>query len=651
MKTIRKIYSYLSSHLKNRKTILYKMVTASTLSTLLFLLITGISAYSITRFRVTEDYKIYAENILRENADYISLVSYMISNLSNELSLNEEFTRIFTEYDPEKHNLGERNSRASAIIRKSFYVSAFPLVVMLPELIQEIYFYNHDYIHAGIEVPYLTNKQLLEIQSSAWYKKAYELDGGAFWTEPLHREKLQGTDELKTVRNVRLIKDSSGTVCGVISIEFRPLVLAQKLAESELGKGGTIYIANQDFTIISHLDKEQLGNSLEQNVIKKIEAGNTFFHQVDGKKMFHVVKKGTINDWFFIATIPVSQLYQTSNIIGLAFIGIFLFCLILLVLYNAYFSFKLSQPIENIINVTKRISSGDYDAKAPLSGIHEIDQLSSHFNTMQKIVNTYRKDLENLVEERTLQLVEAEKMASLGQLVAGIAHEINTPVGISVTAATHIDKLTHEFEDKFHHHTLKATDMEHYLVKLEDAIHIISENLHRASTLVHTFKQVAVDRRSEQKRNFDIKSYLNEIVSAVMSNYSGNNYSVSVNCFESFDFTGYPGFFSQVISCFITNSIEHGFKNSGEGNMCIDVQREGDSLYITYFDDGIGIPEENIKKIFDPFFTTSRGAGNTGLGLHIVYNIVKQKFDGTIRCIPSKTGAFFEIILPFVDSV
>ncbi len=646
MKPVKEIVTYFRSRLKNRQSILYKMITASTVTTTLFLLITGFSSYVITRYTVTEDYKDYAENILDENAEFVSFVSYMIANMSNELSANEEFTSIFTGYNQAEDNLGELISSASAIIRKTYYVSAFPLVVMIPELIQEIYFYNNDYINAGIEVPYLTSRELLEVQNSHWYQKAVELDGGTFWTEPIKRLKFQTHDEVKTVRNVRLIKDTYGKTCGVISIEFRPHVLATKLAESELGKRGKIYIANSDYVILSHIDKEKIGQKLPQTFINKYKNGNSFFLTIDGQKVFHVVKKSQLSEWLFIATIPASQLYASSNIIGLAATGIFVFCLLLIVLYNSYFSYKLSHPIENIIDVTKKISSGDYNASAPLSGIYEIDQLSNNFNAMQKIVNTYRQDLENLVEERTMQLVEAEKMASLGQLVAGIAHEINTPVGISVTAATHLEKLTHEFEKKFHHHSLKATDMESYLADLTEAIDIISDNLHKASTLVYTFKQVAVDRKSENKRTFDIKNYLHEITSAVLSNYNDDKYVINVNCLESIQYTGYPGFFSQIISSLLINSIEHGFHNSGEGNIYIDVKRVGDEVHINYYDDGSGIPEEHIKKVFDPFFTTSRGAGNTGLGLNIVYNIVKQKFDGIIRCIHSKEGAVFEIVLP-----
>lgn len=643
----KEILKYFKTRFRNHSSILYKFTTASTLTTAVFLLLAGFLSYAITRYKVTANYKDYSTSILKENTEFMNYITYSINNLSNDLSSNSDFTGLFVNYDDYNDNIGEVRSKAANMIKKSFYVSASPIFLRMPEFVQTIVFYNEDILYSGIHGGYLTSSDFEKIKQSDWYKKAYELDGKPFWTEPIYKPPFQGEDEKKIFRNVRLIKAENGEICGVLSIELRPLILAKKLAESELGKQGNIFIVNDDYVVISHINPDKIGVKLSKDYQEKIRNNENFFFYCEGENVFHVVSKSSVNDWYFIATMPSSELYSTSRILGLSVIGIMIVCLFLGFVVNGYFSYRISKPIEGIIEVTKRISSGEFEATAPESGVYEIDQLSSHFNEMQKIVNKYRKDLESLVEERTMQLVEAEKMASLGQLVAGIAHEINTPVGIGVTAATHIEKITHNFEKKFHDHTLKTIDLEKYLCNLSEAIDIISTNLHKASSLVATFKKVAVNTNNEEKKNFNIKEYLEEIAVAVLSNYSEMNYSISIECSPELIFYGYPGFFSQIITAFLINSIVHGFKNSGNGNISVNVnKKDNGDLVIQYFDDGVGIPEENVKKIFDPFFTTNRGSGNAGLGLNIVYNIINQKFKGKIKCIPCNDGAVFEFLFP-----
>ena len=246
------------------------------------------------------------------------------------------------------------------------------------------------------------------------------------------------------------------------------------------------------------------------------------------------------------------------------------------------------------------------------------------------------------------QLVESEKMASLGGLVAGIAHEINTPVGIGVTAASSLQERVADIKKRFDEGSMKRSDLERFLAGAAEGSTMVLSNLHRAAELVQSFKQVAVDQTSDKRRRFLLGDYLNEILLSLRPRLKKTSHEITVDCPDDLELDSYPGSLSQVITNLVTNSLIHAYDEGETGHIQIKAAIQGRRLHLVYRDDGKGIPESDRQKIFEPFFTTRRGKGGSGLGMHVVYNIVKQHLKGDIRCDSELgKGATFTIDIPY----
>lgn len=261
--------------------------------------------------------------------------------------------------------------------------------------------------------------------------------------------------------------------------------------------------------------------------------------------------------------------------------------------------------------------------------------------------NALRQSFEQLVQAQT-QLIQAEKMAALGGLVAGVAHEINTPLGVGVTAASYLEIQTQELISRYHARTLTRNELEHYLKAAEESSDILLSNLQRAAKLIRSFKQVAVDQSLEEKRQIRVKTYIDDIFLSLQPALKKTQHLLNIECPDSLELLTYPGAFSQIVTNLVMNSLIHAFEDQEQGEIRLRILLEKDeTLVLIYQDNGRGIPEEHLTKVFDPFFTTKRSEGGSGLGLHIVYNLVTQKLKGAITCQsqPGK-GAIFRITLP-----
>jgi signal transduction histidine kinase len=237
--------------------------------------------------------------------------------------------------------------------------------------------------------------------------------------------------------------------------------------------------------------------------------------------------------------------------------------------------------------------------------------------------------LENLKQAQS-QLIQSEKLAALGGLVAGVAHEINTPVGISVTAASSLAEETQQMADKYKANKISRAEFKDYLNTANQSAKLILSNMERAASMVQSFKQVSVDQSTEQKRKFKLKEYSEDVIRSLYPKIKGKKIDILIDIDEKLELDSYPGAYSQVLTNLILNSVVHGFEGREEGNIQLSATIAGKELVIIdYQDDGKGISKEIAPKIFDPFFTTDKKAG-TGLGLHIVYNLVTQKLNGSI---------------------
>ena len=246
------------------------------------------------------------------------------------------------------------------------------------------------------------------------------------------------------------------------------------------------------------------------------------------------------------------------------------------------------------------------------------------------------------------KLVESEKMAALGGLVAGVAHEINTPIGVGVTAVSHLQMKLDEYKSRYQGGQLTRDDFEAFLKTTSESSDIIQHNLHRAVELIRSFKQVAVDQTSNKPRSFNLAQYLGEVLQSLKPNLKQGIHDVVLDCPDDIELFNHPGSISQVITNLIMNSIIHAFDDAETGCIRIGVSRISDTaVRLEYTDDGKGISPENVQKIFEPFFTTRRGQGGSGLGMHIVYNLVTRSLGGMIHCSSVEgEGTRFMIELP-----
>lgn len=253
------------------------------------------------------------------------------------------------------------------------------------------------------------------------------------------------------------------------------------------------------------------------------------------------------------------------------------------------------------------------------------------------------------LKETQAQLIQSEKMAALGGLVAGLAHEVNTPIGIGVTASSYLAQQVKQYVEESKKRKLTDADISSLLAVAKESSRILLTNLNRAAELIRSFKDIAVDQSSSERRMFNVSKYVDEIMVSLAPQLKRTEHEVHVQCPANLLIDSYPGIVSQVLTNFIVNSLVHAFDNIKKGRIDIIIQSKYRSLIIVYRDNGKGIPEENLDKIFEPFFTTKRGRGGSGLGLHIVYNLVTQSLSGAISCTSAAgEGTTFEVTIPDV---
>lgn len=244
-------------------------------------------------------------------------------------------------------------------------------------------------------------------------------------------------------------------------------------------------------------------------------------------------------------------------------------------------------------------------------------------------------------------LIQAEKMASLGQLVAGVAHEINTPVGITLTAASFLAERTAELSAAMAGAGIRRSDLDRYVGQAAETTALMLANIQRAADLIQGFKQVAVDQTSGERRAFDLATYIDEVLVSCRPMLRKTRHRVMADCPADLEVEGYPGALSQVLTNLVVNALTHAYGPDDAGTLCITVrQADPDTVDVTFADDGHGIPAEHRDRIFDPFFTTRRGQGGSGLGLHIVYNLVTAVMGGTVTAESGDAGTTIRIRFP-----
>ncbi|MFP4477334.1 MAG: ATP-binding protein [Desulfatibacillaceae bacterium] len=277
----------------------------------------------------------------------------------------------------------------------------------------------------------------------------------------------------------------------------------------------------------------------------------------------------------------------------------------------------------------------------------ELEQRVAERTALLESVNKALHESLAELKEAQNQLVQSEKMAALGGLVAGVAHEINTPIGVALTASSFLEEKTDTLGRQRDSGEIRDGDLEKYMKTANEASSIILTNLRRAANLISSFKQVAVDQSSEDRRRFKLKEYIDEVLLSLHPSLKRTSHRITVDCPQDIEIDSYPGAFSQIITNLVMNSVVHGFEGMESGEIHMDVHtRDGDILF-RYRDNGAGMEPETLRKMYDPFFSTRRTHGGSGLGMHIVYNLVTSTLGGQIECTSQPgAGTNFLITLP-----
>ena len=393
------------------------------------------------------------------------------------------------------------------------------------------------------------------------------------------------------------------------------------------------------------------------------------------KDVWIIFKRFKQWNWIIGFEVPISlkykELYAYRNeflITLLVILTLISLCIITIVRY-------ILKPIDSLSKVSKEIASGNLDTPIDIYGSIELGILAKNFTIMRDKIKVSIKELENhniiledKVKYRTTELeksykeleqilanlnltqeklIESEKMASLGGLVAGVAHEINTPIGIGITAITHFIEMNKDIMNLYYKDEMSQEEFEYFLKTSKELAQMIFVNLNKTAKLIKSFKQVSVDQISEDKRCFNLKEYINDTLLSISNITNKTKIDISVVGNRDIMLNSYPGAFSQVISNLVINSIRHGYGPKEKGCILIDIESKDKNLIINYQDDGKGIKKEHLSKIFNPFFTTNRESGGTGLGLNIIYNIINSNLQGKITCISEEgKGVLFKITIP-----
>lgn len=251
------------------------------------------------------------------------------------------------------------------------------------------------------------------------------------------------------------------------------------------------------------------------------------------------------------------------------------------------------------------------------------------------------------LKETQNKLIQSEKLAALGGLVAGVAHEVNTPIGLVVSGASQIQGEVNSIKEKLDSEVMTKTDLQHFLQIGEELGRLTLNNAQKAADLIKSFKLVSADQVSQKVTRIQLVDYLRNVAMSIKPLLIESGHSAKVEGDESLTVSINAGALSQVITNLVTNAVNHAFPDGKPGEILINVRHEKNEIAISVRDNGCGIPARDQDKIFDPFFTTSRGKGNTGLGLHIVHNHIVSALKGTITISqPSEGGSEFLIILP-----
>jgi len=292
---------------------------------------------------------------------------------------------------------------------------------------------------------------------------------------------------------------------------------------------------------------------------------------------------------------------------------------------------KLEEAENALINLNGELEIKVYDRTAKLAESNK--QLQQSLDDL-----TMAKD----------SLVQSEKMASLGQLVAGVAHEVNTPLGICVTSITALREKVVELTRAVDSENLTKSQLTTTLNLLTEYQQIIERSLNKAVDLIRGFKSVAVEQHTDPELAINLYQHVNDVINTVKTLFKRKKYHIHLELNKDLNMVTYPSAWNQILTNFLMNSHIHGFEGRDDGEISIVFTESNGYLTLVYKDNGKGVNDDIKKRIFDPFITTKRGQGGSGLGMNIVFNLVNSKLGGSIKFLDTEQGCGFQVKVPII---
>ncbi len=424
-------------------------------------------------------------------------------------------------------------------------------------------------------------------------------------------------------------------------------------------------------------------------VVTEVGSGGTFVQvarSAGGKEASISLDQPIVREGRVIGTVrvtmtmaPYLEAARGQSLRNFALLAAVLVCALLAIVW--VLRSRLIRPIEELTAEANRLADGSL--AEPIKGGNgtELGRVATAMEVMRcRLLDTFgelqdknrqlsehAEMLESRVHQRTLELqqtldslkatqnslVESEKLASLGRLVAGVAHELNTPIGNALTVITTADQLDASFAEMLNSGSIQRSKLNDFLQRTKDGHAIAGRNIVRAAEIIRSFKQLAIDQTTDMRRDFDLKEVIEEVLTSIQPSFRRSPIRIETDLVPGLQMDSFPGPLGQVLTNIALNALIHAFEGREIGCLRITTeQRSPGSVRIVCRDDGVGMDEATRHRIFDPFFTTKLGAGGTGLGLHISYTFVTGLLGGSIDVASTPgTGTEFVILLPLVAPV
>lgn len=521
-----------------------------------------------------------------------------------------------------------------------------------------------------------------------WYFKAKDLKR-PYWTDP-YRGNVYFDNHLIYISHTAPIY-IDGKFVGVAGSDFYFDDLKKQISDIRLYDTGYAVLFNDKLEAIIHptlqegVAMREIDDGKYAWLADEIEMANSVveYTWVDGTEKM-IASKRLLNDWIISVAPSKNEVFKSVQAMRRVMLLVAMAGGLIAAVAGLLIGRRIVRPIEEIVLEINKIGLGDYDTAIEEKYRERHDEVGILANSVERMrvtqkmsfseINAHNQELEERVEMRTeelihtnehleqsmaqlqekqaemvlanealedalevtrltqKQLIESEKIAALGYLVGGIAHEINTPVGNSVTLVTYLQRESESIAEKIGTGAIMKKDLDDYIENTQTASDKIYKNLRTTSDLVNRFKELAAGESQESIIHFNVLDYLHLILRSMGIPSQYKEIEVEIEGDAHLEIFSDAGKFSQIFTNLISNSLHHGFSNGGIGRISISYEKVNHDLFIKYEDDGKGIEHEHLDSIYTPFFTTKFSGDTKGLGLNIVYNVVTKLFRGSIRC-------------------